>query len=145
MSIRFMSVDQILEETIIKLPRPLTLDEVEGLVGYIAVNLPADIRYKVSHNKSLINDPKGKGLLKFDAGGGIVASIKNNKGGAYESFSCESDYFTRDFKISVIKFAMVPGWNLYDYGKESVELWHEVRKVITQYFANEKMSGSKGI
>jgi len=133
-----MSLDQILEKTIIKLPRPLSLEETEDLIEYIAGQLPADIQYKISHNKSVINDPEGKGLLKFDGSGGITANIKNHKSGAYENFSCEADDLTRDSKISVIKFTMVPGWKLFDYRKEVVELWHEVGKVIAQYFDLKK-------
>ncbi|MEM4244781.1 MAG: hypothetical protein QW404_02180 [Candidatus Nanoarchaeia archaeon] len=131
-----MSIDHVLEKTIIKLPRPLSLKETEDLIEYIAEQLPGDIYYKISRNKSVIKNPEG--ILKFDGSGSISANIKSYKSGAYENFSCEPDDFTKDSKISAIKFTTVPGWKLFDYRKEVVELWHEVGKIVAQYFDLKK-------
>ncbi|MFH1332434.1 MAG: hypothetical protein ABIH63_04090 [archaeon] len=129
-----MSIDQVIEETTIGLPKPLSLEETEKLMEYLAKQLPGDVHYKISYNKSIIHGSKDEGLLKFDGSFDIKASIKSHSSGAYEYLNCEPNELTRDSKISVIKFTMVPGWKLFDYRKEVVGLWHEVRKIIAQYF-----------
>jgi len=130
-----MSIDQIIEETTIKLPKPLSLEETEKLMEYLAKQLPGDVNYNISANKSIIHGAEDEGLLKFDGTVGVKANIKSHSSGAYEHFSCEPDEFARDTsRISVIKFMTVPGWELFEYRKEVVGLWREVRNLVTQYF-----------
>jgi len=134
-----MSIDQVLKETIIELPKSLSIDETEKLMEYLANQLQGDIQYKVAYGKSIIHGSEGEGLLKLDGSVGVSANIKSYRNGARDWFSCEPDEIDMS-KISVIKFNMVPGWDLPEYikyRKEVVELWREVRNLVTQYFSQD--------
>lgn len=137
-----MSIDQVIEAieaATIKLPKPLSLAETEGLIEYLSKQLPADIHYQTICDSSFyIHWPDGaQSIFKVDGAVKLAANINSHKSGAFGYFRCEPDGFKKDSKISMIEFSTVPAWKLRDYSNEVVELWREVRGLITQYFEKE--------
>ena len=133
-----MSIDELLEKTTIKLPRSLTLKEAEKLIYYLAKELPANIHYHTSRHRSIFRS-YGEGnrkILEQDGTVKINVNINNiEKPLALDSFQLQASDQDRDTsKLSVIRFNLVPGWELPEYRPEVRELWDKVRGKVGQYF-----------
>ncbi len=133
-----MSIDEIVEKTTIELPMPLSLKGAEKLLYYLAEEMPANLIYQILHRKSIYRPfrESGRKILKQDGTIVISGSISNlEKPFAFDSFQLQASDEDRDTsKLSVIRFNLVPGWELSEYRPEVIELWGQVRKKVRQYF-----------
>ena len=132
-----MSIDEIVEKTTIELPMPLSLKGAEKLLYYLAEELPANVSYHISHHKSIYRPfrESGRKILKQDGTVEINANINNlEKPFAFDGFQFTSSGMEDTSKLSVIRFNLVPGWELPEYRPEVRELWDQVREKVRQYF-----------
>jgi len=131
-----MSIEKIMKETTINLPRSLTLKEAEELLEHIGKKLPGNVNYNVSYFRSIIHK-EGEGILKkgkdFE-----ISGIMDSRREDYPSYSfkCESsqDFYKDISTISEISFNIVEEWKIPDYGPEARKLWSDVRRVVEEYF-----------
>ena len=134
-----MSIDEIVEKTTIELPMSLSLKGAEKLLYYLAKELPANVSYQILHHKSIYRPfrESGRKILKQDGTIVISGSISNlEKPLAFDFFQLQASDKGRDdtSKLSVIKFNLVPGWELSEYRPEVIKLWDNVRVKVGQYF-----------
>lgn len=133
-----MPIDELLEKTRIELPRSLTLKEAEKLIYYLAKELPANIHYHTSRYRSIVRssgEDNRSEILEQDGTVEINANINNlEKPFAFDGFQFTSSGMEDTSKLSVIRFNLVPGWELSEYRPEVIELWDHVRKTVGQYF-----------
>jgi len=129
-----MTVDEVLEKSIIHLPMPLSLERTEKLLVYIAEQLPANLSYELSSHHSIYHE-EGKSSKQLGTVS-ITGSIKSLKDIlASDSFQCTPSENDEDIsRISQIKFSVVPGYELDEYRKEVTRLWDDVRQLVSEYF-----------
>ena len=129
-----MTIDEVLERSTILLPMPLSLERTEKLLVYIAEQLPANISYKLSSHHSIY--PEEEKASKQLGTVSITGSIKSLKDVlASDSFNCtHSEKDRNTSRISLIKFSIIPGYELDEYRKEVTRLWDDVRKLVSEYF-----------
>ncbi len=125
------------QKATILFPRGLDLKESEVLLSYIALNMPADISYKVSQHKDLITQSVSElGQLKnisgsFELGGTIKSGAII---GSFDSFNVKSEYRNSNANVYSLDFWPIPGYSLQEHRKEVRDLWDDTRKVIKRHF-----------
>lgn len=132
-----MSIEEIVEKTRIELPMPLSLKGAEKLLYYLAEELPANVSYQISHHKSIYRPfrESGRKILKQDGTIVISGSISNlEKPFAFDFFQFRASDKGDTSKLSVIRFNLVPDWELSDYRPEVIKLWDDVKEKVRQYF-----------
>jgi len=133
-----MSIDEIMEKTVIKLPEELSLSESEKLLAYIAGQLPGDVNYQTTYFRSILHsvhtDSTPEKMSTHEGTSSIVGTFVSHKTpGVYGSFRFGSSREGTS-KLDAIRFELVPGWDLHDYSTEVIRLWDDVREKTMQYF-----------
>ncbi|MBS3163270.1 hypothetical protein J4427_01110 [Candidatus Woesearchaeota archaeon] len=122
-------------------PRPLGLDETKSLLKYIVLNLPASISYHIKQHISLGLNNNGKGIIEelgtFTIGGNIT---RVDKSFTFDSFEMVSSFLEDYPRCSAIQFQLTPGWDYTEYRPEVRKLWDATRKVVANYFEDQKKS-----
>ena len=130
-----MSIDEVLEKSKIEFPITINLKEAEKILEYIAKELPANIHYKVSYNKSLTYFVDT--LEKRDGIIDLSADIsRENKGFAHGIIKFQQSKIYN--KFSSLKFQTIPRYNLEEYGQEIKQLWGDTRKIVKEYLLKIK-------
>jgi hypothetical protein len=136
------NIEEIIEATTIKFPRPIDREDSENLLGYLAKKLPGNISGKVEYyisfnHPNLINDGvlKEEGTLKIS---GVITSYDPLVFDTFESKPWNDD----TTYISEIAFSMGNG-NLSEYNQEKRQLWGNVRELVGQYFSRENKETKK--
>ena len=132
-----MSIEEVIKKINIPFPKPQSLEQVEELLRYITMNLPATIRCHFQYN-TYFSKGKDSKLLEDNGSVNIIASIVDTEKtmaiGTLESrpYSQDSSY------ISALAFQMVPGWDISDYRPEVLNLWDEVRGLTKKHFSEKR-------
>ena len=122
-----MSLEDLFERSTIALPNPLDLKEAEGLLSYIAKNLPGRIAYTASYYRHSMSDGSVQdGSVKL---GGMVIKESTFAVDSFESIHDRND----TTKIAAIKFSPIPGYELSEHRPENIQLWDDVREMIEKY------------
>ena len=129
-----MSIEKIRELSIIKFPKSVDLREAEGLLIYLAENLPATINYRASHFMSLNGWGEKKYTLDYDGTTDIRGTIFAPKGGNATMDSFRFEHSTGTSKLKSIMFNLTPGLELPDYDIGARRMWDNTRNLVKQYF-----------
>ena len=138
-----MTLDDILEKSTIQFPEPLSLQEAQDLLQYIAENLPADIHYLASYHS--VFRTKDHKATKEDGTVDITGDIKRlDKDLAFDSFRMHpSDQDCT--RMSALCFERIQGYELREYRPEVIRLWDDVRATIQKYFENTKKQDTEAL
>ena len=140
-----MTLEEVMEKSRIEFPKAISLKEAEDLLNYLAENLPADIKYHLGQNKSILHG-NDEHISQYQGSVNITANIACLKIRQFliVSDSCELKSHFQDInqfqdtsKFSEMQFQVIPGYNLAEHRPEIVQLWTEVRTVVTEYFKKE--------
>ncbi len=134
-----MSISEILKEAVIEFPRPIGREDSESLLCYLTRMLPANINGKIGYYLSFdhLNGEirRDNGTLEVSAT--ISGHCSPSSRLIFDTFT--SQPFNEDSSyIKAISFALVPGWDLSDYGDERRKLWSDVRGLVNKYFKEKK-------
>jgi len=125
-----MTLENVFERSTIALPRPLSLDTAENLLSYLAKNLPARINYTASRIMYAMPDgSKQEGTASI---GGMIARTEPFAVDQFESIPYRED----TSKIEAIRFPPIPGYDLSEHDAGTVQLWDDVRGLITKAYLN---------
>ena len=143
-----MTLDDVMEKTTIALPRLLDLKEAEKLIYHIAVQLPGNVNYHISHYRSFFHDSesrrspeeKNRRVLEQDGTVSISVNINSHRNVmAFDVFQfCPSREDTS--KLAEIRFQTVPDWELSEYRPEIQKLWDDTRRLVGEYFKTHDVS-----
>jgi hypothetical protein len=126
-----MGLDQVMEESRIEFARSLDLKETEKLLEYLTNKMCGRITYHISSFKNLsIEDNRlgrDNGTVK------INGNIMRENPVVFDAFETEHDNDDTS-RIRGIRFMLIPGYDMDDYGRERRELWSHVKKDINDYF-----------
>jgi hypothetical protein len=136
-----MAIDEVMNRATINFPGHLNLKNAERLLQYISENLPGNVHYFIENHNNFLYDRekrksvKDRGTLKMSANflDSKVALCFDTA--QLEPWSKNTSY------VSSMKFQVVPGWELSDYGRV-FPLWDDVRKLVGEYF-DKRMKKSK--
>jgi len=129
-----MAIEEIMEKTIIKFPRPIGRMESENLLCYLSGKLPANISGKIEYFKSFRYDEKNESVVKENGTLRLTATINSFKD-VMVFDSLESRPWDKGISwISAIAFQVVPGWEFLDYHPKVQKLWDQVRGLVNKYF-----------
>ena len=144
------SVDEVCERSTVKFEPPITLEQAESLLGYVCMMLPAVIHYDpVRHFR--LSPPGGDTPTQYQdrpakirRGVSLSGDIKH-EGGKYEfaSFVCQRDHGDHNM-ISSLNFTTGPGQRIGEYRPETLQLWDDVKRLVAQYFADNRRQLSSG-
>jgi len=129
-----MTIDEVLGEAKIEFPRVLSLADAENLLGYVAKNMPAEIRHNSSYNitLALVESEKVAKLAGSVQISGSIADVKNGR--AYDGFNFNKCSGANTPGLSGMTFDMVPGWKISEYRPEVRKLWGDVRRLVRECF-----------
>ena len=130
------SVDEVLTRTKIPFREPLSLEQTEQLMDYIARNLPANVNYHAGYFKKIY--PWSDGRISSDLGTvdleGMIRSKRELMG--FDSF--RSEHGRNTSQIVAIQFITIPEYELYEYRPEVVRLWNDVGAMVSKFFDERK-------
>lgn len=127
-------MQDLIDRITIEFPGPLTLEQAEDLLEYIARELPANINYDPSQFRNFFHNPQTGKLEKQEGTARIVGSIINLKSamGFNHFLTIPSERFCG--AIEGLRFSLIPDFDLKDYEEEVVHLWDSVREHVHGYF-----------
>ena len=131
----------VLERATINFPRNLDIGELTKLFAFVHEKGNLEIKYNLILERTWFYDHESKvskyGERPKDVSGNINTIILNTTGSTpftAESFSCNRNY-NDDGKIySNLSFNTIPGYDIEEHKKETVELWDNVKKIVEEYF-----------
>ena len=128
-----MTIDEVISEVEIQFQRPLSIWEAEGLLGYVAKRLPGRVHYRAHYFRSI--DPNDCSELQIEGRALKINGDISRVGSpmAFDTFYIEPSEEDTS-KLEIMKFQLVPGWELGDYRPEIRGLWNDTRRLIDAYF-----------
>jgi hypothetical protein len=133
------AIEDILERATIKFPNPLGLADTERLLLCISEGVKGKVNYGLRTPKSFVyNEEKGKSevdVRKNIIGEIIIRGSKNPIGEAVSILPSEDLADERFIKYSSMRFSIIPGYDVSEYRKETVQLWDDVRSIVEKYFS----------
>ncbi|MBT3407907.1 hypothetical protein HOK68_00575 [Candidatus Woesearchaeota archaeon] len=133
-----MSLQELVDLTIINFKHPLNLEETEKLFEYVSNTMLADVRYKTEYFKNFLYDLETNSSEK-DIGTLSISGqiLKKESPFTFAHFNTEHS-FKCDGKIILLKFDLIPGYDsLREYENQTKELWAETKKKINSFFLTE--------
>lgn len=125
-------LEELLERSVIKLPKPLDLQHAEDLLHFITARLPGRVDYKISQHKRIGQDvEKSLGYVRLK---GTISSSSSTHAFTSFSSSSRSDPTYDPTYIEELRFDTIPGYSLREHRTEQVELWDRVRNLVQGYF-----------
>ena len=126
------TIDDLMQAVTISFPSPITLEETQEILGYVAQNLPASIDTKTEIYDHRYLDENGN-LIESRGTVNISGSIRNTKNSASDGFN--TTYESGDTsKINSLVFQAILGYSLEEHRPEVRELWRDVRQQVDAYF-----------
>ena len=132
-----MTIDELLQSATIEFREPLTLEETEELLDYIAENLPGDIHTKSDYYTQRHHYTDDKKLTRSRGTVSIGGSIKNLEKLSFDSFSSIHDSEDTS-KTCAIRFQTIPEDELEEHRPEVRKLWSDVREQVNNYFSQKE-------
>jgi hypothetical protein len=130
----FMSVDELTEASTISLPRPLSLDEAETLLRYLAEKLPGRINYHISRHRSVYDSEAPGGFTvtdgTIDVSVMIAMSEKSHTSDSLQIRTGDGEIGT----LSVMQFQTIPGYEFEEHRPEVRALWARTKALVAEYF-----------
>jgi len=128
-----MTIDEVISEAEIQFPISLSRSGAEELLRYIAVKLPGRVHYRTHYSRFIdpndCSEPQTEGrALKIN---GDISRVGSPM--AFDTFYIEPSEEDTS-KLEIMKFQLVPGWELGDYRPEVRELWADTRRLVNAYF-----------
>lgn len=137
-----MAIDNVLERATIKFGVALEAQQAEGLLLYLARELPGNIYYRTISGNTIYGEIKESPNPKKR-----VASIEGAITQAQPTYLSESFQFLNNEEdkaaFDALRFKLTPDLALVDYKKEVLDLWDGVRNLTEQYFEFVKESDAK--
>ena len=128
-----MGIEEVMENATIHLPQPVSLEEFEGILEYIAKKLPANVNYQPSYFMNFYQRGNGEGISKQRGTVNVSGQIRSHREDmAFDSFQTNPSQADTSM-IASLTFAVVPGWDLEDYRPETIKLRENIRKLISTY------------
>ena len=128
-----MTIEQLISEVEIQFQRPLSIEEAERLLGYVAKRLPGRVHYRAHYFRSI--DPNDCSELQIEGSALKIDGDISRVGSpmAFDTFHMEP--LEEDTsKLEIMKFQLVPGWKLEEYKLEIKQLWEDTRRLVDAYF-----------
>ena len=128
-----MTIDEVISEAEIQFPTLLSRKEAEELLMYIAVKLPGSVHYRTHYSRFV--DPNDCSELQIEGRALKINGDISRVGSpmAFDTFYIEPSEEDTS-KLEIMKFQLVPGWELGDYRPEIRGLWNDTRRLIDAYF-----------
>lgn len=132
-----MSIDEILNRATINFPKPISFANTEKLLLSISEGIRGEVHYSLDTPKSFIyNQEEKKSRITLKDRMIKQIYIKDINNHSFESAKMiMSDEKSSEF--SSMRFEIIPGYNLPDYRKETLQLWDDVREIVERYFSED--------
>src|SRR3989344_7932877 len=129
-----MTIDEVISEAEIQFPTLLSRKEAEELLMYIAVKLPGRVHYRTQYSRSI--DPNDCSELQTEGRALKINGDISRVGSpmAFDTFYIEPSEEDTS-KLRMMKFQLVPGWELGEYRPEIKQLWEDTRGLVDAYFS----------
>ena len=129
-----MTIDEVISEVEIQFPTLLSRGEAEELLRYIAVKLPGRVHYRTHYSRSI--DPNDCSELQTEGRALKINGDISRVGSpmAFDTFYIEPSEEDTS-KLRMMKFQLVPGWELGEYRPEIKQLWEDTRGLVDAYFS----------
>jgi hypothetical protein len=131
-----MTIDELAQASTIIFENPLSLEDMESLLDYMARELPASINTSTKYYEQRSDYGES---MKTERGssevGGIITNISN---GDFDSFRTYTLPENEIGEISGMRFQTIPGYELEEHSEISRRLWADVGTQVTNYFQSQK-------
>jgi|SRR3989344_1912032 len=129
-----MTLDTLTQISRIEFPQPLTLKRTKGLLKYLAINLPAEIRYTTESLETIYYIPEEFKTKRHQGSVSISGNIHDVRNHTLDYFSTKHAECDTS-RIKGLQFQLVPEWDLEEYRPEVRQLWQNVRTQVQNYFS----------
>lgn len=133
-------IENILERSVIAFPHPVSLEEMQELIGHVCKTLPGRSTYHSGYHMSTGVPFMGEGEFYNSRGTvDIGGMISRQDGSAFDGFMGVIQRGVDDTsKFAAFSFQTIPGYEISEYDPRVLELWDDVRTIIRQYFTSRE-------